>query len=275
MRDDTSFGIEPKDGKPRGWRAKAIKATETAPVVPPVPRVSASASSPQPRSTPTVPVAPATQAGPPFADSPPSVPRATPANETGPLGTWFKRMPFFLAIMALPIFGVIYGIATLKAAKRGESVNKAGAVAWLVVSGLVIVAAAGGIVFAVLRPGEARAAGDVAVGECLLPNGLTDDSPDLVSELRAIDCAEPHFGQVFYRGTLPSGPYPGNSALMSTVDAACTAQATRVTLGADDPDGYLQYLAPTQEGWSNGDRGYTCLVTASGEDRFVGSVVAP
>jgi len=275
MRDDASFGIEPKDGKQRGWRAKAIKATDAAPIVPPVPRVSSPASSPPSRWTPTAPIAPAPQSEPSLADSPPPVPRATPATGLGPLAMWFRRMPIFLAIIALPIFGVIHGAATLKAARRGESVNRAGAMAWLVASGLVIVAAAGGIAYAVLRPGEARAASEVAVGECLLPNGLTDDSPDLVSELRAIDCAEPHYGQVFFRGTLPSGNYPGDSAVRSAVDQACTAQANRVVLGADDPDGYLQYLFPTEETWNAGDQGYTCLVTASGEARFVGSVVAP
>jgi hypothetical protein len=63
--------------------------------------------------------------------------------------------------------------------------------------------------------------------------------------------------------------------MIDQLDQICGAQAGRVSLGPDDPDGYMQYLAPTQEGWFRGDREYTCLVVASGEDRFVGSAVSP
>jgi len=279
MTDNMGFSNEPKlpgEKRTRGSRKqRGPEGTEPPPIIP-----SVRPATPGPADPSTGP------SGPPLAAPPGSSPEAPPAppfppkdqpQASGPMeiAEWFRHVGLFLGIAGLPIYAAIWGIQTLVAARRGASVNVKGAIVAVTATGLLALGVVISIIVVALQPGETRDVSDLAIGDCLMPKNLTEDAPEELSSLRVIDCEEPHFGQVFYTGALPAGVYPGHASIIETLDQVCGAQAYRVTLGPNDPDGYMQYLLPTEEGWGLGNRKYTCLVVAQGEDRFVGSAVSP
>jgi hypothetical protein len=145
----------------------------------------------------------------------------------------------------------------------------------LVLGGGVILGVIGVVAITVLEPGEERDPRDLAVGECVTDKGLTSETAHDVPTVRVIDCEGPHFGQVFYVFRLDVGTYPGELTVISRVDDACSAETDRVWLEPSDPMAYLNFLFPSRDMWFEGDRRYTCFVTTAGDDRFVGSVLAP
>lgn len=267
MADDVDADLKPGSPKSRGRKSKEVDPAATH---------LARSSSSDPWSSPVPTTAkPGSELGrdaTPSDPKPQEAPLAAP-EATAPKFDWFKKVGWYIGIIGLPIFSVVYGIKTLKAAQRGVRVNKGGAIAALVLGGGVILAATGGILAAVLEPGESRGIEELAVGDCFTDKGFAGDE---VFSVRVIDCAEPHYGQIYYISSLPAGPYPGDSSIVSLIGDACYAESDRFILGAADPYGYTTFLYPTREAWNDdGDRSFRCLVVTDGEDRFIGSVLAP
>lgn len=269
MADGINFSKEPKGlgpQEPKMRTRKVGKADE--------PATTAAA----PRSTARMaPAADAPAAPPALPSVPPAGPDgAPPPTETPFFAQWMSTLPLFIAIPTLPIAAIVYGIRELKRAKDGKPANKTGGGLALAAGGVVILGLLGVIGYFALQPGSSRSVDEIAVGDCILPNGISSDQVE-VSSLRVIPCAEPHFGQVYADGQLSgSSVYPGDSAVFQDADAKCVA-AYELSLSQL---GYLKapyyyVFTPTRTSWNNrDDRSYMCIATAeTADDLFVGSVV--
>ena len=116
---------------------------------------------------------------------------------------------------------------------------------------------------------------ELSGGECIDPY----TSP-WERQFQVVDCAVPHHAQLLVRGTYPgdaSAPYPGEAALTSGLNLACT-DASVLDLGTAGiyADLQLQPAYPAnEEQWSSGDRSYYCFASRSGGDVLAGSLRPP
>lgn len=276
MADDLSFSNEPKlpgakEPKPPRAPRRTPKALGPAPLAtPPSPTVAE-----RPARVASIPwesdVSPARVVTP----LPPEANTPAPPATSAPTISGLAHVPLFVIIAGLPFFAVVYGIRTLVLARNGAPVNKVAGIVALSLGGAVILGVIGVFAATILEPGEERDPLDLVVGDCVTDKGLAGEDPEDVPSVQVIACEDPHFGQVFYVSSLTEYPYPGESEVISRVDKACSAETDRVSLEASDPEGYLNFLFPSKDMWLEGDKRFMCLVTASGEDRFVGSVLAP
>ena len=210
--------------------------------------------------------------------APPPLPgQVPPQHSPGPsvAEDWLAKVPLFLGLAGLPIVLIVFGVRRLRAARQGADLNTRSAVLSIAVGGGVIVIAIVAIVVAVVLNRGVRHPEDLAVGQCVTDKGLVAESGHEVASVKVVACDEPHYGQVYFSGVLEKGPFPGEGTLASRVDDECAARSDLVVLAQGDPDGYLQTLVPTRDGWRMGDREFTCLVVTDGQGAFSHSVVAP
>ena len=113
-------------------------------------------------------------------------------------------------------------------------------------------------------------------GECLDPYVSAWEQSFTV-----VDCAAPHGAQLIARAILnadPAAAYPGEAAITSQLNLACTAPAV-LDFGAAAAFADVQWQASypvTAEQWASGVREYSCFISRSSGQPLVGSVrVAP
>ena len=84
-----------------------------------------------------------------------------------------------------------------------------------------------------------------------------------VREVERLPCDSPHTAEVLAVQTLPAGSWPGQAELDNLVEVAC-AQELRAYVEVEPVDSQLEvtWFAPTQDGWSRGDRELTCVAVA-------------
>jgi hypothetical protein len=111
---------------------------------------------------------------------------------------------------------------------------------------------------------------DLVVGTCF-------DEPvnaEQITEVEPVPCTGPHRYEVFAVFDLPVAegePYPGVENVDRAAQAGCDQSAA-----APPADLYTTFaLAPTEDGWAEGDRSVTCAASlASGEPSPVPLAVA-
>lgn len=115
------------------------------------------------------------------------------------------------------------------------------------------------------------AADDLKVGDCFnVPAGLT------VQTIQHFPCTEPHTAEVFHVAEYTGGgaTVPISLNRGSFVDTTCTpAFETYVGSPFDaEPDLSIGYFYPSTDGWSSGDRTFTCYVARTDEAPITQSV---
>jgi hypothetical protein len=102
------------------------------------------------------------------------------------------------------------------------------------------------------------------VGQC-----IRDPVPDQVTALTTIevvDCAVPHAAEVIANVAVPGSTFPGDQQLDATAETSCKSEFQLfVGIPYDSSVLNMNYVAPTEEGWANGDHAIDCyLVTGDG-----------
>lgn len=177
------------------------------------------------------------------------------------------------AILSL-VFGVLGGIlisvilgivALTQIPKKGQK-GKGLAIAGLAVSGLWLV----GIVVAVAVFGDGEpdrdASGQVTTTQNTRPDKLrvgdcvSEINEGEVANIKVVPCNQANGGKVFAVFELPAGDWPGLTAVQNAAEKGCTDRwkASKQKASAESS---IFYLHPTEDGWSLGDRGTTCLLT--------------
>ena len=115
--------------------------------------------------------------------------------------------------------------------------------------------------------GEIVSAGDVGVAE-LEPGDCFDDPDDfdeVVYDVQAVPCSEPHDNEVFavqaVSSAFPDG-FPGQEALQDHAYLLCSGAVFDAFVGISYLDSSLEVisLTPTAESWRDGDRDVACVL---------------
>jgi hypothetical protein len=97
---------------------------------------------------------------------------------------------------------------------------------------------------------------DLEVGDCL---GEATGEGEIES-LEAGPCSEPHAKEIFAALTVPDGDYPGQDALDAEAEGCLEDFAEFVGMPYDESVLEINYMTPTEESWSTGDRELLCTV---------------
>lgn len=100
----------------------------------------------------------------------------------------------------------------------------------------------------------------------------TDAGEELVSDVDVVDCAGPHFNEVFATFDIDRDEYPGPAETLTLADDGCL-ERFGAFVGTDyaTSELVLLYFVPTEQGWSNGDREVICYLFAGSLERIQGS----
>jgi hypothetical protein len=136
---------------------------------------------------------------------------------------------------------------------------------------IVIVAIAVGVF--VLRDRMSSNATDLQVGDCF-------DSPttlgQTVTDVQHHPCTETHTGEVFAVVKNPAADnavYPDLAGRRAFVSGACAQpfmDFVGISMDATELD--VRYFAPTSDGWTGGDRTFTCYVAHADDSPFTATV---
>ncbi|WP_440709469.1 septum formation family protein [Herbiconiux sp. YIM B11900] len=102
---------------------------------------------------------------------------------------------------------------------------------------------------------------DLRIGDCFQE---VDGGGDPLFEVDVVDCAEPHYYEVYDETTLPDtadSAYPGDDKMQVAADAACY-DGFADFVGIEYEESFLDYwyLSPTESSWESGDRSVLCSV---------------
>jgi hypothetical protein len=182
----------------------------------------------------------------------------------------FAIAALVLGIVSIVPLAVIFGVVALRRIGRTHQGGKGMAIAGLAISGVWIVIAAAGFAVAafghvgrgsggsIVTAGKVAAA-DLRVGDCIeFPSASTTT----VKTFDAVPCSQPHDAEAYAGGTLPlTGDWPGESQVQQTTDQKCSdAFEPFVGVGIDATVLQVSYFYPEQDAWTQGDRGYICVV---------------
>jgi hypothetical protein len=107
----------------------------------------------------------------------------------------------------------------------------------------------------------------VAIGakELRVGNCITDAKSTQLDArtFDAVECAQPHDGEVFTIIALGDGTYRGEPALIAKGQRGCLARLRRQATAKAFRDKRLgfKFVFPTKRSWAQGDHEITCLVT--------------
>lgn len=97
---------------------------------------------------------------------------------------------------------------------------------------------------------------DVEVGDCL---GDVDEA-DEVTDVVLAPCEDEHTHEVYAITDVPDGEFPGVDAFETRATEQCGAEfASFVGVAWEDSELDYNWLQPTEESWSQGDREIVCL----------------
>jgi hypothetical protein len=112
---------------------------------------------------------------------------------------------------------------------------------------------------------------DLNVGDC-----YDGDDEGEVSTVQSKACTEPHDAEVYANITHPesASAYPGRVAVQTFAEQACIDAFTAyVGIDFDTSALNVSYLTPTEDGWNQGDKVVTCVLTAPVEgEKLTGSM---
>lgn len=101
---------------------------------------------------------------------------------------------------------------------------------------------------------------DIKVGDCY----QEPDATEFVTELRLVDCDEPHDNEIYAFGQYPADDndeFPTDEELDDFSNEFCT-EAFEEYVGIPYADSlyFITYLQPTEESWEDGDREVVCIL---------------
>ena len=106
----------------------------------------------------------------------------------------------------------------------------------------------------------------LVLGDCILdPYDTSEELEDgsiLVDGFQIVDCAEPHFGEVYALGTATGDAYDADVVYLEADDICWQQFEAFVGMAYVDSMLYYEPYYPTAAGWKFGDRQVTCIVTA-------------
>jgi hypothetical protein len=113
--------------------------------------------------------------------------------------------------------------------------------------------------------GEIVGGGDLGVATMQPGDCFNDPDSDVVYDVQAVPCSEPHDNEVFAIGEVGDAfgsAFPGLVALDSYAYEQCTGSRFQSYVGVGYSESILGVftLTPTDESWSDGDRGYVCAL---------------
>lgn len=153
---------------------------------------------------------------------------------------------FVLAAIGLFVFSVFVG-ATAASGESGSSTDP--------FAPPVPSASGGGVE---ITPSDPSADDPYAlfVGECL--DGLASG---VIADDSFVDCAGPHTYEVYSTFAVADGAFPGDDALGNAAFEGCDAEFESF-VGVPYGDSTLdwEYVGPTEQTWSDGDRSISCIL---------------
>lgn len=113
--------------------------------------------------------------------------------------------------------------------------------------------------------GEIVGGGDLDVMTMQAGDCFDDPDSDVVYDVQAIPCSQPHDNEVFALGDVTSvfpNAFPGLTALDDYAYGQCIGSAFQSYVGVEYASSALGVftLTPTEESWSDGDRGFICAL---------------
>ncbi len=126
--------------------------------------------------------------------------------------------------------------------------------------------------------GEIVGGGDLDVTTLGQGDCFDDPDGDVIYDVQAVPCSEPHDNEVFATGSL-AGAFGQNYPGLESVDAyayqTCIGSPFESYVGASFDTSSLGVftLIPTEESWGDGDRGYVCALYDYDLTPLTGSVL--
>ena len=102
----------------------------------------------------------------------------------------------------------------------------------------------------------------LGVGECFDDlEGSSAGSTQQVSDVPIVDCAEPHDNEVYSVSDMPTGSFPGESAVQEWASSRCE-ETFDGYVGKAYVDSRLNVgaLVPTKDSWAQGDTEVICYL---------------
>lgn len=122
---------------------------------------------------------------------------------------------------------------------------------------------------AILQTGDLTVA-ELRVGDCF---DLKDPTAELIGQVEAKPCAQPHQYEVFFRGDLPDGEYPGAEGIDQYLNDNCVpAFGAYVGLAYEPSRLDIFYFTPPAELWRSSDQSVQCAVYDPNLDQLTGSL---
>jgi hypothetical protein len=139
--------------------------------------------------------------------------------------------------------------------------------------GFLIVLVLIGVGVFIFRDRLSGSAADLKVGDCFNVPAVETEVKDVQHQ----PCNESHTAEVFFVVDNPaakSDPYPSSDARQQFVKSVCLQPFADYVGVAYESSATLDinWFSPTQDGWSDGDRTYTCFVVHTDSSPFTGSV---
>lgn len=113
----------------------------------------------------------------------------------------------------------------------------------------------------------------VALGDCVQEPPATDDV-ELVEQVEAVPCDQPHDGEVYALFDMPDGDFPGEEAVSTAGDDRCVTEfATFIGTSYEESRYDITTLFPTQDSWEElDDREVVCIVLDPEGGQLTGSL---
>ena len=109
--------------------------------------------------------------------------------------------------------------------------------------------------------GELAESGDVDVFDLKVGDCLGEETGEgEIESLEAGPCSGPHAREIFAALTVPDGDYPGQEALDAEAEGCLEEFAEFVGMPYQESVLEINYMTPTEESWSMGDRELLCTV---------------
>lgn len=124
--------------------------------------------------------------------------------------------------------------------------------------------------------GVITGAGEVGVNALQLGDCFNDTPAEEVADITTVDavpCVDPHDNEVYYLGALPEADYPGEDLVEELVSDQClTVFDAFAGVAYAESQLEIGYIFPSEGTWSQGDRGYICVVYDVSLNKIEGSM---